>query len=52
MVGKTTKPHFFAKREAISVTISESVEIGRWAPCCSIEPTGIIIVGFFDLINF
>ena len=46
------KPHFFAKREAIDVTMSESVVIGKWAPCCSREPIGIMTVGVFDLINF
>jgi hypothetical protein len=29
MVGKAINLHFFAKREATSVTISESVDIGK-----------------------
>ena len=37
---------------ATSVTISESVDIGKCGPCCSIEPTGITATCFFFDIDF
>src|SRR3989338_738446 len=52
IVGNSRKFFFSASFLAISVTISESVDIGKCGPCCSIEPTGITATCFFPLMIF
>src|SRR4051812_27426486 len=42
MTGRTNAPTFCAKSLARYSAISESVDTGKWAPCCSRDPTGII----------
>src|SRR3970040_1729433 len=52
IVGNNRKFFFSDNFLAISVTISESVDIGKCGPCCSIEPTGITATCFFPLMIF
>ena len=51
MVGSRRYPCLSANFLATSDTISESVEIGKCGPCCSIEPIGIIAIFFLFLIR-
>jgi hypothetical protein len=42
MTGRTNAPTFSAKILARYSAISESVDTGKCAPCCSRDPTGIM----------
>src|SRR2546425_13282471 len=46
IVGRRRNPALSETFLAMYETISESVETGRWGPCCSIEPTGINATDF------
>ncbi len=50
MVGRRKYPFLSANFFATSDTISESVEIGKCGPCCSIEPIGMT-ANFFLIFN-
>ena len=52
IVGRRKYPFLSANFFVTSDTISESVEIGKCGPCCSIEPIGIIAILFLLLINY
>jgi len=52
IVGRRRYPFLSAIFFATSDTISESVEIGKCGPCCSIEPIGMIATCFLFLIRF
>ena len=52
IVGRRRYPFLSDNFFATSDTISESVEIGKCGPCCSIEPIGMTATFFLFLIKF